>query len=75
MLLLKPAVAVLGTQVAANVYEFHLYGGGAPAYYHQALGVPLSEVGRYLRWPMLVSIVAKPVVAAGESALLRCGAG
>ena len=48
---------------------------GRPAYFHEVLGVPLAEVGRYLRWPMLVSIFAKPVVAAAESALLRCGAG
>lgn len=73
MLVLAPSLCALATQVAANVYEFHLYGGWAPAYFNDVLGVPLPQVGRYLRWPMLVSIFAKPLVAMGESAALRVG--
>jgi hypothetical protein len=64
MLTIAPSLCALATQVAATVYEFHLYGGWGPAYFHEVLGVPLAQVGQYLRWPMLVSIFAKPLVAA-----------
>ena len=46
-------------------------GAWAPTYYTQALGVPLSQIGVYLTWPMMVGFFGKVIVAAIESRLTK----
>lgn len=53
--------------------EFNLVSAWAPTFFHDSLGVPLANLGRYTAAPMILGIWFRAVVSGAETALLANG--
>ena len=73
LLTTKPAMAIFWAQLAGMMCEFNLVSAWAPTYFHESLGVPLANLGRYTSAPMMLGIWFRALVSGGETALLAKG--
>lgn len=73
LLVVKPMLSILFSQVAHDLLEFQTYASYAPVYFSEALGVPLGRVGFFTLPPMVAGMVGKFLVTVYESALLSRG--
>jgi len=53
--------------------EFNLVSAWAPTFFHESLGVPLANLGRYTAAPMMLGIWFRAAVSGAETALLAGG--
>ena len=53
--------------------EFNLVSAWAPTFFHEGLGVPLANLGRYTSAPMMLGIWFRAAVSGTETALLAKG--
>jgi len=53
--------------------EFNVVLSWAPTYFHEALGVPLSQLGIFAALPVITGIACKAAIAKWESSLLAKG--
>ena len=74
-LITRPTLATLCVQVAHMLCEFNIVLSWAPTYFHEVLGVPLSQLGIFGSLPVLVGIGSKSLIATWESRLLKRGVG
>ena len=73
LLTTRPALALLFAQFAGMMCEYNLVSAWAPTYFHESLGVPLGNLGRYTSLPMMLGIWFRAGVSATETALLAQG--
>jgi sugar phosphate permease len=69
----RPTIAMLSVQVAHMLCEFNIVLSWAPTYFHEQLGVPLSQLGIFTSLPVIMGIACKSGIAAWESRLLKKG--